>query len=232
MEKEVLKKPTLVLMAGLPGVGKTTLAFALGRELRWAVLEKDLLKEPFLEAPEHKENFDEYTAGWAAYENSLKFTEDFLVKQQLSVILDTSLLHPFILERAKELTARSGAQLKIILCEVDEDTRQHRLRTRKTRISQTKAHLVPKEVAKQFEQLDPSSYKKIETKPSPETYVEEALTYVTEQEEARDRSVSTQYNDLDALVFFFYYCIQWLVVSVYTYMLLAFSCFVATQLGR
>lgn len=180
MKQKVLKKPTLVLMAGLPGVGKTTLACELGQRLGWVVLDKDLLKEAFLEVPLLKENFDEYTAGWAAYENSFKVTEHFLVNQQLSVILDTSLLHPFILERAKKLTICSGAQLKIILCEVDESTRQHRLHTRKTRISQSKAYLVPKEAAKQFTQLDPSSYKKIGTERPIETYVEEALTYVIE----------------------------------------------------
>jgi len=35
---------TLVLMAGLPGAGKTTLAYALGRELGWQVIDKDTYK--------------------------------------------------------------------------------------------------------------------------------------------------------------------------------------------
>jgi predicted kinase len=207
MKQKVLKKPTLVLMAGLPGVGKTTLAFELGQRLGlgWVVLEKDRLKESFLEAPPLKGNFDEYTAGWEAYESIFTAAEDFLVNQQLSVILDTSLLHPFILERARKLIARSGAQLKIILCEVDERTRQYRLRTRKTRISQAKAHLLPKEAAKQFDQLDPSSYKKIRTKCPLKTYINEAFTYVTEpeQEAARYQSVSSEVNHFGTLMFFF-----------------------------
>jgi predicted kinase len=195
MKQKVLTKPTLVLMAGLPGVGKTTLAFELGQRLGWTVLEKDRFKESFLEAPSPNENFDDYAAGWEAYEDCFKETEDFLVNRQLSVILDTSLLHPFILKRAKQLAVRSGAQLKIILCEVDECTRQYRLHNRKKRISQAKAHLLPKEAAKRFDQLDPSLYKKIETKCPLKTYINEALTYVkeSEQELTRYQDVSSEY---------------------------------------
>jgi shikimate kinase len=36
---------TLVLMAGLPGAGKSTLASALSRELDWHVIDKDRHKE-------------------------------------------------------------------------------------------------------------------------------------------------------------------------------------------
>ena len=209
MKQKVSRKPTLVLMAGLPGVGKTTLALALGSRLGWAVVDKDGLKAPFLEVPLLKGKFDEDSAGWAAYEYSLNVTEHFLVKQQLSVILDTSLLHPFILDQAKKLTARSGAQLKILLCEVDEPTRRHRLRTRKASISQSKGHLVPKEGAKQFEEFDPSLYRRIWTKRPLKAYVEEALMYVMEYEQvqeaiAHQSGSSTWFNRLRTLLLFFF----------------------------
>jgi predicted kinase len=223
MKRKVLKKPTLVLMAGLPGVGKTTLAFELGQRLGWVVLEKDILKDTFLEVPLLKEKFDEYTAGWAAYENFFKVAENFLVNQRLSVILDTSFLHPFILERtekilerAEKLTERSGAQLKIILCEVDESTRQQRLRTRKTRTSQAKAHLLPKEVAKQFDQLDPSSYKKIGTERPLKVYINEAVKYVKEpeQEVARCQGASSETHHFSTLLLLF---VQWFSMVLRTH---------------
>lgn len=198
MTQKVLKKPTLVLMAGLPGVGKTTLAFALGQKLGWAVLEKDLLKELFLAVP----SFDEDRAGWEAYEYSLHVTEQFLVNYQLSVILDTSLLYPFILERAEKLVACSGAQLKVILCDVDEDTRQERLHTRAKRMSQARAHLVSWDKAKQFDQIDPSLYKKIRTKPPLTKSIGEAVTYVMgqEQEVSGSQNISVWFNNFRYLL--------------------------------
>jgi predicted kinase len=222
MKQKVLKKPTLVLMAGLPGAGKTTLAFKLGQKLGWAVLERDLIKESLL-----KGKIDEDTAGRAAYDCSLKITENFLVDQQLSVILDTSLLYPFILERAKQLVARSGAQLKIILCEVDEGTRQHRLRTRKKRISQTKGLLVPRDAAKQFERLDSSLYKKVQTKRSLKLNVEEALKYVTEQEREAGGYQSTSTRTRTPLPNFWTRLQRF--VSPHTHKPPAFSRCVATQ---
>lgn len=220
-----MKKPTLVLMAGLPGVGKTTLAFALGEQLGWTVLEKDLLKEPFLKVPLLKEQFSEDLAGWAAYEFSLNFTEYLMVNHKLSVILDTPLLYPFILERAKQLVKRSGARLKILLCDVDEDIRQDRLRSRTNRISQSRAHLISRDKAKQFEHLDPSLYKKIETKLPLTAYIENALTYVKaeEQEAARSQNTSISvYGFWDLLSSLSTAYISWPLRS--TYYFSSFAC--------
>ena len=183
MKKKVLKEPTLVLMAGLPGVGKTTLARRLGEMSGWVVLEKDNLKDSLLEDTALKEKVDEEIVGWAAYDNFFKLAEDFLLKQHLSVILDSSALHPFILKRAKELVACSGANFKPILCDVDEPTRQDRLRTRPSRISQSEAHRIPREAFEQFDNL-PEDTLRVCTKTPLKNYESEVLAYVTEQEVA------------------------------------------------
>jgi len=125
MKKTVLPKPILVLIAGLPGVGKSTLAFRLGQMLGWVVIEKDKLKEAFFEDSALKEEkIDEETADRVAYHCFFTIAENLLINQGLSVILDSSTLHPFVLKRAKELAACSGANLKIILRDVDEPARQ------------------------------------------------------------------------------------------------------------
>ena len=41
---------TLVLMAGMPGSGKSSPALALGRLLNWPVVDKDTLKSTLLRA--------------------------------------------------------------------------------------------------------------------------------------------------------------------------------------
>src|SRR5690349_19338874 len=83
-------KLTLVLMAGLPGAGKTTLARILSRELKWHIIDKDQHKEVLL-----KQGLDEEKAGYAAYELSFATARDMLTKLQASVILDTSALFTF-----------------------------------------------------------------------------------------------------------------------------------------
>jgi len=121
-------KPTLVLMAGLPGAGKTTLAAELGRVLHWTVLNKDLLKQSLLrmQTGMSQEEADE-KAGREAYDLLFVLAEDFLVRQRLSVILDTSARHDFIIEQASQIAHAVGGQLKTILCRASSSLRRERL---------------------------------------------------------------------------------------------------------
>jgi predicted kinase len=119
-------KPTLVLMAGLPGAGKSTLASALGRKMNCHVIDKDKHKEGLL-----KQGMDEETAGIEAYEWSFRTARSRLTIQRESVILDTAALHHFILDNALEIVRNvPNAQLKVVLCVVDRDLRNERLRNR------------------------------------------------------------------------------------------------------
>lgn len=182
MEKRVLKKPTLVLMAGLPGVGKTTLANRLGEALEWYVLDRDTLKDSWQEDELLRKEIPETMAGRAAYESFFKVAEDMLVHQHLSVILDSSSLYPFITERAIKLAEQAGAHLKVIHCIIDEETRHHRLSTRPVRKSQERSILIPAEAGQHIEQNlkdSPGHVLRLRTEEGKlEKYLETALTYV------------------------------------------------------
>ena len=89
---------TLVMMAGLPGSGKTTLAYALGRELGWQVIDKDKDRELLVE-----QGFDEDRAGKVAYELSFAHARTLLTRHHISAILDTAALHHFILDNIFEI---------------------------------------------------------------------------------------------------------------------------------
>jgi len=134
MKDYTLQKLTFVLMAGLPGTGKTTLAAALGKALGFPVIDKDFLKESLLRIPIDTTMQEEL--GKAVYEIVFAFAHDMLVRQQMSVILDTAALYPFIFERACHIAYAAEARLKIILCRADLDIRRERVENRESSIIQ------------------------------------------------------------------------------------------------
>jgi dephospho-CoA kinase len=74
---------TLLMMAGLPGAGKTTLAQALGRELGWYVVDKDRYRE-ILSSYGLKQDI----VSSAAYDVSFKDAYDTLSNLRVPEILD------------------------------------------------------------------------------------------------------------------------------------------------
>jgi predicted kinase len=133
MKGLTLQKLTFVLMAGLPGAGKTTLAAALGQALGCPIIDKDYLKGSLLQAPISATTQEEL--GKAVYEIVFAFAHDMLVRQHISIILDTAALYPFILERAFNIACAAEAQLKIILCTADLQVRNERVEKRKSIVS-------------------------------------------------------------------------------------------------
>src|SRR5579884_2165059 len=124
---------TLVLMAGMPGTGKTTLALALGQIWHWPVIDKDSLKSPLLTGGVSPE-----LAGPASYTLMLEIAQDLLIKQHLSLILDSPGRFLSVLEKVKEITEQTGAHLKIIQCVANRTLRNQRLTSREARPSQWK----------------------------------------------------------------------------------------------
>ena len=123
---ELISRPTLVLMAGLPGAGKTSLAYELGRELQWHVIDKDMYKEVLV-----KQGLDDNNAGIAAYELSFAIARTVMKRQQASIILDTAAIQRFIIDDVREIVdCIIGSRLKVILCVADRDLRNERLRIR------------------------------------------------------------------------------------------------------
>ncbi len=119
---------TLTLMAGLPGVGKSTLAHLLGKELDWTVIKKDEVKEQLL-----RDGLGDDAASFKAYNLSFKAAREEL-KQNRSVILDTAALHSFILKEAQEIISDmmpARVRLKVLFLVVaDRDLRNERIQQR------------------------------------------------------------------------------------------------------
>jgi predicted kinase len=172
VSEQRMKKPTLALMAGLPGVGKTTLAARLGQLLAWHVIDKDSIKDVLLDC------MQEEAAGRSAFDVAFKLIRDDLARGQ-SVILDSSALHPFIVENAFHLPQelKIGIEIKVVHCTVDNKVRQYRLRTRPPRPSQRRSASVSEEGAQHFTHL-PKNALKIDTDGDLEVYAQVVVDYL------------------------------------------------------
>lgn len=120
-------KPVFVLMAGLPGTGKTSLAAALGEKLGWPVIGKDFLKTSLLTM---ELGWSEDLIGRVAYDLLFDLARDFHLCQGFSLIFDTSAHRDFILKHVIEIVAEAGAELKIIYCTASPELRRKRLEER------------------------------------------------------------------------------------------------------
>jgi len=122
---------TLIMMAGLPGAGKTTLSKELGNDLGWQVINKDEYKEALM-----KRGLGDDESSREAYEESFRLVFSTLLDKRKSVILDSAALQPFIVDRAKEIVQYvERAQLKVILLVASRDLRDYRIRSRPPQIT-------------------------------------------------------------------------------------------------
>ncbi len=131
--------PRLVLVGGLPGTGKSTLAGALGRALRWPVLRSDVVRkqlaalDPLTPAPSSY-GTGLYRAEMTA-ETYVKLLADAgsLLARGHSVVLDASWTRSCWRDAAAQLAASSGALLVPLRCHTPSPVAAGRLAARAAR---------------------------------------------------------------------------------------------------
>ena len=110
--------PLLVVLRGLPGIGKTSLAGSLARELGWPLLDKDDFKQVLLgrvdAADELAYDLLFEVAGWQ-------------LAHGLSVLCDSPLQFASLYELAQRTAQTAAAQLVVLDC-VLSDAAEHRRR--------------------------------------------------------------------------------------------------------
>ncbi len=176
-------KPKLVLMAGFGGSGKTTLAHALGSQLKWPVLDKDIIKTGIIYT---YRGIPIEQASLVAYELLFALAKDVLIRQQLSIILDTSAVFPAVIEAASELVQIADTQMKIIFCKANSHIRRARLQRRNTQDGGKRQLLIDLATVDEdnwqyFDHLPLEHLIELDTSRPFEEYLQRALSFLQEE---------------------------------------------------
>ncbi len=126
-------RPTVLVVCGLAGAGKTTLANALAEEIGFKVISSDIVRKELsgISPLEHRyEDFEKgiYTRDFTlkTYGEMMKKAEGFL-RQGISVILDATFMADIFRQMAKELAEDANIDIYFIECTLDDETAKKRL---------------------------------------------------------------------------------------------------------
>ncbi|KYC44996.1 MAG: L-seryl-tRNA(Sec) kinase [Candidatus Methanofastidiosum methylothiophilum] len=138
----------LVVITGLPGTGKTTIAEALARDLDAIVFSTDKIRKMIFEKPVYNEEdkkivYNELFSQTSKYLNSDK-----------NVILDGTFYSRDLRQRAKEVGKSLSEKVIFVYCETPEELLKKRITSRKDKYSDADygVYLKMKEIFEEFEE--------------------------------------------------------------------------------
>jgi len=126
-------RPLVVVVGGLMGCGKSTLAAALAELFACPRLATDAIRQELLGATKTPSNFDEgmYQPEnrERVYDKLLDRAEGFLA-ERISVILDGTFLTAAWLDRASQLAAKRNSEFLVVRCVCPDDVARKRIADR------------------------------------------------------------------------------------------------------
>jgi aminoglycoside phosphotransferase family enzyme/predicted kinase len=136
--EEPRKKPCLLLMAGLPGTGKSRLAQAVAQRAGFDLIRSDVVRKELAQqdsaSPQRQEEI--YTPEWNArtYTECLHRTEQLLLEGK-RVVVDATFREEVQRRTFLDAAVRCGVQGRILQCRAEPDTVRRRLELRKGDVS-------------------------------------------------------------------------------------------------
>jgi aminoglycoside phosphotransferase family enzyme/predicted kinase len=130
------EKPLLLIMAGLVGTGKTTVAQALSRSLGLTVISADIVRKRLAGISPTERRLEQFGGGIYSKEFSKKTYDEMfaqarkLLSQGQSVILDASFKKRQDRLQARTLAEEAKADFAVVECLLDEETVKRHLEQR------------------------------------------------------------------------------------------------------
>jgi len=132
----LLERPTIILMTGLMGTGKSVLAEKLASLLGAEMLRTDIIRKNLLDIPSGEHHFEEFGEGIYSkemtektYGEALKAAQS-VIEQGKSVIVDASFKKRTERNKFSSLAEKTGADFFTIECTCPEGTIKSRLESR------------------------------------------------------------------------------------------------------
>lgn len=127
---------TVIVLSGLSGTGKSTLAASLKKRLGIEVVSSDVIRKSIYNVPKFQHRLDKFQSGVytpdateLTYAGLLEKARQAL-EQGNSVVLDASFMRYHHREAARELARTSAARFRIVECILAEDIVRSRLEAR------------------------------------------------------------------------------------------------------
>jgi len=143
----------IVVMAGLPGTGKSTLSRALAEELGGIVLNKDVLRAELFPAP-----FVEYSTEQDDFVQDLMHrTAEFLLARRPETVVffdGRTFSRRYQIERVVQLADRLGTPWRIVECVCPEDAARRRIEQARRHPAKNRTMELYRKIRDEFEVIE------------------------------------------------------------------------------
>lgn len=138
----LMARPSLIIVHGLPGTGKTTIATELSKRLRLPVFAKDALKERMFDALGYSDKTWSRNVSHASHR-----IMDLIIEQELgtgrSLIIEGNFKPDIDSKRFQQLLEKNHAKCIQILCWADGEALYERFQERESSPGRHPAHVLP-----------------------------------------------------------------------------------------
>jgi len=162
----------LILICGLPGTGKSTIAMRLASRLKASLLRTDVIRKKLFPSPEYTEAEKELV-----YRATFLIAE-YLLKAGVCVIIDGTFYRRSLRKMVYEVAERTGVRKAVIECTAPEHVIRRRMERRKGRNLPTDAdYQVYLKIRGQWEPIE-GEHLLIDTSKSISQNLREVLEYL------------------------------------------------------